>query len=197
MTALAALFVIAAVAGAASANRAIELIPLERTLERVREDVRALTFTETEGAASVICEVLRTVSLHRTISKVTGSLAGTVREVRVQNCTGGTVRVLVETLPWHLRFISFTGRLPFPDTIRFRRLAIAALVEAFFGLVRCLYRGDYEAIARIEVDRYIGKRFDERVSIPLAVALGGSTCPRSIIARGETVNVPPIHIRLL
>jgi hypothetical protein len=65
------------------------------------------------GGVRVSCPVSLEGSFHsRTLSKVCGSLIGRVIETKVKECTGGTMTALTETLPWHVRYNSFTGTLP-------------------------------------------------------------------------------------
>jgi hypothetical protein len=57
----------------------------------------------------------------RTIPKVTYTLMGRITEARVgtrAECTGGEATVLRETLPWHIRYNGFEGRLPNITNIR-------------------------------------------------------------------------------
>jgi hypothetical protein len=58
------------------------------------------------------CRLTLEGSLHaRTMAKVAGSLIGYITRVRTGQCTVGTT-LLTETLPWHVRYESFSGTLP-------------------------------------------------------------------------------------
>src|SRR5215207_9545753 len=64
-----------------------------------------LTWSTLELASAVgtiRCPVTIEGSFHsRTVWKVSGSLVGYVTRTALGACTGGTARVLTETLPWH------------------------------------------------------------------------------------------------
>lgn len=65
------------------------------------------------------CVVTLEGSLHsRTIAKVAGSLIGYITVGALGACTAGTATILRETLPWHVRFHSYTGTLPNITSIR-------------------------------------------------------------------------------
>jgi len=92
-------------------------------------------------------------------------------------CTGGTLTILNETLPWALKYTSFTGRLPNITAVR-----VALTGTAF----RVTPRGDVTCLAGTTVrnpafgelligagGRVEGLRADETISIPLS---GGFLC---------------------
>jgi len=60
------------------------------------------------------------------IEKRTGRLLGRAESVTVTRCTGGTVSVLREMLPWTLQYGSFTGTLP--NIASFTLLAVGAAI---------------------------------------------------------------------
>jgi hypothetical protein len=77
-----------------------------------------LTF-EAPGTATIRCPVTLEGSFHsRTLSKVSGQLIGYVTSAKVRGAVNsdcnndGTARVNTETLPWHMRYLSFIGGLP-------------------------------------------------------------------------------------
>jgi hypothetical protein len=114
MLAIAAMAACAALAwaGAASARR-LELPANERGF---RLAWSVLEFTSAAG--TVRCPVTLEGSYHsRTISKVVGSLIGFVTRASIAACTGGTNRLLSETLPWHVRYRGFVGSLPAIDSV--------------------------------------------------------------------------------
>jgi hypothetical protein len=110
LAALTATLALAIAVVAASANRLAGNETQFRTI-----------FTSMEfigGGATVRCPVTLEGSYHsRTISKVVGSLIGYLTKTTVGTCNGGTARANTETLPWHIRYASFTGTLPTIRTI--------------------------------------------------------------------------------
>jgi hypothetical protein len=71
---------------------------------------RSLRFT---AFAPVECEVRLNGSLHaRTFAKTANSLIGYITEAWVLRCTTGSFVIHTGSLPWHLRYTSFTGVLP-------------------------------------------------------------------------------------
>jgi len=89
---------------------------------------------------TVNCQMTLEGSLHaRTMPKVAGSLIGYVTRAILGPCASGTTTILTETLPWHLRYRSFTGTLP--NIGRFSadiiNMGIAAREP---GGIRCLVR---------------------------------------------------------
>jgi hypothetical protein len=90
----------------ASANR------IAMTNPNFRATWTALEFV---GFVTVRCHVTIEGSFHSsTLSKVAEQLIGYVSRATVDegHCTGGSARVIQETLPWHLRYESFEGTLP-------------------------------------------------------------------------------------
>jgi hypothetical protein len=88
-----------------------------RRIETTEQKFR-IVWTELEFLHStdtpVRCPVTLEGSYHsRTISKVSGQLVGYINVAAVgATCTGGSARVLAETLPWHVQYNSFAGTLP-------------------------------------------------------------------------------------
>ena len=104
------------------------------------------TFRITSGEGMreghIICPLTVEGSFHsRTFAKVAESLVGYITRASLNEglCTGGTATYLRETLPWHLRYSSFTGTLPTITSMTTRIIGLGVNVtEAFGG--RCLYR---------------------------------------------------------
>jgi hypothetical protein len=97
--------------------------------QNIRVVFRPLILTSGTGDR-VSCTVTLEATFHyRTFIKVERSLIGNVTRAIVETptcrstgaSTGIRARVLSETLPWHLRYISFLGRLP-DVSIRIRLL---------------------------------------------------------------------------
>lgn len=105
------------------------------------------------AVGSVRCPVTLNGSFHSgTITKTVDTLIGVITSARVNGaaCTGGRFTFLGGSLPWHVRYKSFSGTLP----------RITALGASIVGLsmqveregVNCLLTTDTAAAARIEFD---------------------------------------------
>jgi hypothetical protein len=106
LVALTAAITLGALLSTASANR------IAQSNQNFRATWSALRFI---GFVTVECHVTIEGSFHsRTLAKVAEALVGYVSRATVDegHCTGGSARVIQETLPWHLRYQSFTGTLP-------------------------------------------------------------------------------------
>jgi hypothetical protein len=95
-----------------------------------------------EGAPNVIkCPVTLEGSFHSsTISKVIGALIGYISRASTASasCTGGNATLLAETLPWHIRYRGFQGRLP---TIEFMFVSIVGFAILLrWSVDACLFR---------------------------------------------------------
>ncbi len=145
LTALIAVFAFSLAAGTATANRGASVTTGEGG-QRILVIVPRLVFGG--GFGNITCSVTLHGSLHRTITKVEGTLAGMIESVLIdiRNCTESfgvenitDVRVL--TLPWHVRYVSFTGTLPTIRTARSIQLGTSFLIDfgIFGGDARCLY----------------------------------------------------------
>jgi hypothetical protein len=110
IAAIAATLLLSIAVGVASANR------IAQSEGRFRQVFPELHFGEgtTPGSNDVVCSVTMEGSFHsRTMSKVLEALVGYVsRAIVSSTCTNGSARVFTETLPWHIRYGGFTGRLP-------------------------------------------------------------------------------------
>jgi hypothetical protein len=112
----------------------------------------ALTFT-TDAGVSVTCPVALAGSFHsRAITKTVNSLIGHVTSAQVGRCADGAITVLTATLPWHVAYGGFTGRLPSISGVNLR--LIGAAYQVSDGGVTCLARTDSAepstAIAEVE-----------------------------------------------
>jgi hypothetical protein len=54
----------------------------------------------------------------RSIAKVAGALIGYITAAKLGPCAVGSATILRETLPWHTRYVWFTGVLPDIATMR-------------------------------------------------------------------------------
>jgi len=65
------------------------------------------------GFETVDCEVRLSGSFHtRTITKTVGSLIGYITEGTILRCSRGSATINRGSLPWHRRYLEFTGTLP-------------------------------------------------------------------------------------
>ncbi|HXE46558.1 MAG TPA: hypothetical protein VN635_15350 [Conexibacter sp.] len=81
------------------------------------------------GRAPVECRVtLLGRSVETTIKKETTIRQGTINHGELESCTGGIATLRTETMPWEIRYRSFTGTLP-----RIRS-ATAGVIRATFGI---------------------------------------------------------------
>jgi len=100
-----------------------------------------VTFSDIEFAAGEIrndCHVTLEGSLHsRTMPKVEGTLIGYITRVTTAQCSLGTT-ILTETLPWHVRYVAFSGTLP-------EITLFIIKVRENFRVITCLAAGDVTA----------------------------------------------------
>jgi hypothetical protein len=123
---------------------------------------------------TVSCDaIIFTGAFHRrTFTKTPGLLLGTITEVAIESpetCEGGTVILLNETLPWHFRYVSYTGTLPNITLIDFH--IVGATMGATALGVTCLYRTTAANPAGIEATLEAGGRVtavtaDSSLTIP-------------------------------
>jgi hypothetical protein len=96
------------------------------------------------GSVRISCPVTLEGSFHsRTLSKVCGQLIGYVSIAQVPPgssgvCRGGSARALTETLPWHILYVSFTGRLPTITSIRVKLTNARFEIEPGVFNILCL-----------------------------------------------------------
>jgi len=189
--ALAAAAILALGVGSAAASRGFQVEEAGRSAAEAREyQIRI-------GELTITCDVVRFISLHRTISKVALSLAGFVERVEVRNCRNGTLRVLQALLPWHMQYQSFTGTLPSITGIRMRVIGLGWLIEAHSGIARCLYVGNVEAEISIVRSTLVTIEYRE-VSIPLFEgSLSLIPCPSEMQMSGRLRLPGNARIRLI
>jgi hypothetical protein len=110
LTTLAAAAIMACCIGTASANR------LSISNKNVRSVFNELVLTNGAGGEGLVtCPVTLEGSFHETIiRKVEGSLIGYVSRASVASasCRGGSATLSQESLPWHITYQGFAGRLP-------------------------------------------------------------------------------------
>jgi hypothetical protein len=142
LAALAAATVLALAVGSASANRL--------SVSESEFDIRwtTLTFSDNFFGATVRCPVTLLGRFHsRTITKTAGLLIGYIDHARLgarggstETCTGGEATILTATLPWHVRYRSFTGTLPRITTVTLDLVGAAFRVN--LAGTACLVRTD-------------------------------------------------------
>jgi hypothetical protein len=145
-----------------------------------QSELGPLTFRA--GGLSISCSITIEGSLHsRTISKTSGALVGYVFGgiERGEACSGGTARGLEETLPWHIRYSSFTGTLPRITGIRLQVIGVAISMEPSGSGLLCLYKSTTAAPAFVTAvvnaeGTITSLRADETSGIPLE---SGFLCP--------------------
>ncbi|HZV73605.1 MAG TPA: hypothetical protein VFF79_07815 [Conexibacter sp.] len=99
-----------------------------------------LNFIGEGSSVRTTCDVTLEGSFHsRTIVKTIGSLIGYVTRAIFGGCTENSSTVLTATLPWHLTYEGFSGRLPNITRLRLLLRHMAYVQSIFGGLVECLY----------------------------------------------------------
>lgn len=139
LVALAATSLLACLVATTSAN--------DVSVNEQRWDKKWTNATWVTASAIIECPLTLQGSFHnRTFAKVSESLLGHITRAIVRGgagageCTGGTVSLLTETLPWHDTYAGFSGSLP--DIIRFyhRGISLSASVDPAGLLPSCLMR---------------------------------------------------------
>jgi len=96
------------------------------------------------GRETLRCPVTMEGSFHSaTAQKVRNALIGNVTRATAfsARCTGGTTTVLQATLPWHVTFESFEGRLPNISALLFLLIGVSFQTTNSSG-TRCLARSE-------------------------------------------------------
>lgn len=196
------LFLLAFTAGSASA-RSLRCLKPDTTGCTPLTNSGVLTF---ESGVNVVCSVTKILSIHKTIAKVERTLAGIVRDVRIDNCTEGeahflegATRVRSRTVNWHVQYRSYTGTLP---TITKARLLIP---EALFGInaLSCvaLYGAGEGAQGEAIVERGSVERVraNEEVQIRRLRVLSDPfrVCPAEGVLKGTLTISPAVNLDLI
>ncbi|HZV74773.1 MAG TPA: hypothetical protein VFF79_13745 [Conexibacter sp.] len=134
LAALTATLVMALAVGSASANR------FSVSNQQFRVVWNPLNFIVEFTGIRVACIVTLEGSFHsRVIAKTIGALVGYVSRAIAGGCTEASATILTATLPWHLTYEGFSGRLPNITRIRLLLRRMAYIQQIFGGLVECLY----------------------------------------------------------
>jgi len=138
----------------------------------------------------------------RTIPK-TNTQVGVVRHVEPaigtepSPCTGGTITILQETLPWGVSYVGFRGTLPAIERIRLSLTGVALRVTPR-GSATCLDGTTVRNPGFGEVlvgagGRVEGLRADETISIPLSGGFLCSFASGRFSGSGSVTDLPRLH----
>jgi len=145
------------------------------TSQFFRSTFRSLEFN---GLFPMTCQVTLEGSLHaRTIAKVLGRLIGYITSAVLGPCQTGTATILRETLPWHVRYLSFSGTLPNITLLRVNVIGYSFRIKEPGGIT-CLARSTPERPA-------IGNFNRDTATRALTTATIGGTIPTTCGAEGE------------
>lgn len=142
-----------------------------RSLSTTSQTMRA-TFASVRFAGvfgSITCHATIEGSMHtRTIAKIVGALIGYVTSASMGACAEGSASILRETLPWHVRYESFTGTLPAISSARFTIVGVSFRIRE--PLATCLARSSAESPARITLNRNTGSGVVETAELGGTIA---------------------------
>jgi len=182
LTAIMAAALFATAVGTASARN------LSTSNSNIRADFRPLVFFN--GEARLSCNVTIEGSFHyRTIVKSRLALVGYITRVTVDeaNCRGGGLlagargRANRETLPWHISYEGFGGRLPLFDNVILLFHTDFTIFNIF--LIReCRYGGNAVGFFERALNEL---RADETTGIPKTPESNGF-CPANGFVQGRT-----------
>jgi hypothetical protein len=118
-----------------------------------------LEFSDPSSGIRIKCPAALEGSFHsRSIAKVSGALIAlaTSATITTASCTGGSVRLVAASLPWHIRYNFFTGTLPSIAEVhvQFVNVEFEAVIPLFEGLL-CRYRSTAESPALMTLKREI------------------------------------------
>jgi hypothetical protein len=191
---LVAVVALAAAVGAAGARR------FEFSDQRFTFVTRSVGY---RGGEPTNCPITLAGSFHsRTISKVSGQLVGYINSAGSGTCPEGSGRVLTESLPWHVRFASFSGTLPSITQIKLQVIGYSFLEICITS--SCLYKSTAAnpLILGLEVTRGVitSMRWEENNAIPRF--MGEFICPAELIVEGAgepsvTGTTTKINVRLI
>jgi hypothetical protein len=176
--------------GTASASRGIGVETGGRPFTLSSERV---TF-EASGA-SVSCPITLSGSFASRFAKAEHIAPGKIMSATLpeRSCTGGTVRLLAETLPWYVTYYSFTGTLPRISALNLGLDELSGLVEVLG--IGCLFEG----VARGTTSgspSVTELRLDATVRIPLLRGLS-IFCPREGTVAGTLRASPTLRMSLV
>ena len=120
---LTAAFTLAVATGTASAGR------LSVDFQFIRATWEDLSIGNTVTAESVLCSTTIESSFHSATLQKTNALIGLVSRFRRNGCTNGSSTIDEESLPWHLSYESFTGRLPLIESLKLLATRVSFLIS--------------------------------------------------------------------
>ncbi len=178
---------------------------IELSGQRVRLVWEPIVFAGTGGGPRISCPVSMEGSFHsRTISKVSGQLIGyiTTAEIAKASCIGASNILALNgienapgasSLPWHVRYDSFSGRLPAIAGIKLQVVGFALSNELPELGVTCLYKSSAErplrGIADVSGEGKVTTLTPTTDTVPKFE--GSLLCPGSIeFANSGTVGQP-------
>lgn len=91
---------------------------------------------------------------NRTIAKAVGTLTGFVTRANLGACAAGQATLLLETLPWHSRYQSFTGTLPSISALSAHVIGVAMRIREIGGAI-CLARSSATEPITIRANREV------------------------------------------
>jgi hypothetical protein len=128
------------------------------------------------GEQRAECPITLGGSFHSaTISKVSGVLIGYIHRATVgppESCVRGGMTILQETLPWHVRYQSFSGALPRIVSVTIQVIGAGFRVTEQFFSQFCLFRSTSANPIRLivqlsEAGVVTAIRADETSTIPM------------------------------
>jgi len=151
------------------------------------------TFARVEfsgGFGTIRCNITLSRTLHGgTIPKVLETLIGYMTAASVGGCEAGSATILSETLPWHLRYVGFLGRLPDIIGIIRRIVGWAMKIREPFG-IECLSTSTAASPVTETMNREAGGRLT-------SLTLGGTvptSCGINGTLRGTSNSVTPVPV---
>lgn len=194
LAALAAVLVLGAAAGVASANR------LSTSATSFTLTWRELYVPNTlEEPAR--CPLTLSGSFHaRTFTKVRELLVGYVNAAQTSICTGGEATVLTATLPWHLTYQSFAGTLPAITSVRYSLIGFSMNIHVILLGERCLIRTTAVEPLPLDFERETttGRITSVRIATPNNIRASGEVlCPTSWTIGGAPGTLEgPVGVRV-
>lgn len=165
---------VAACATVASANH------LSSSTQAFRASWSSFEFIS--GFATIRCSLTLEGSLHaRTISKTPELLIGVINMASVGPCSAGSATILQTSLPWHVRYASFTGTLPTISSITTTIIGFAYQFREPFEGITCLLRSTATSPATVSYNLTSG-------SVTSATLGGSIPCGSFTPSFGGTSN---------
>lgn len=136
----------------------------------------------------VNCVLTMEGSLHATtIAKVAGTLVGYITRATLGPCETGRATILRESLPWHVRYGSFTGTLPAINRVELQVVHMQIRLLTFE--TPCLHQTTAEQPLRVYLLREAGGAISEVEAEARRLQTGCGLDFDEIIARGGAVTV--------